>query len=120
MTKKKLSKIAWVYLLFAGLCEIAWAVGIKFSDGFTHFSWSVFTIAFMILSFFMLAKALEAIPIGTAYAIFTGTGAAGSAIIGIIALGESANWIKIGSLLILITGIVGVSILEKPENTEES
>lgn len=119
MSQLNTSKLHWIYLIIAGLCEVAWAVGIKFSDGFSHLYWSIFTIAFMILSFFMLAKALEGISMGTAYAIFTGTGAAGAAIIGILVLGESSNWMKIVSLIILITGVVGVSILEKPKEEEQ-
>ena len=119
MSQLQTSKLHWIYLIIAGLCEVAWAVGIKFSDGFSHLYWSLFTIVFMILSFFMLAKALEGISMGTAYAIFTGTGAAGAAIIGILLLGESSSLLKIISLLILITGVVGVSILERPKEVKE-
>ena len=119
MSQLNTSKLHWIYLIIAGLCEVAWAVGIKFSDGFSHLYWSLFTIVFMILSFFMLAKALEGISMGTAYAIFTGTGAAGAAIIGILLLGESSSLLKIISLLILITGVVGVSILERPKEVKE-
>lgn len=82
--------VAWIFLLLAGLSEIAWAVGIKLTHGFTHLGWSIFTIAFMIVSFILLAKALTKISLGTTYAIFTGIGTAGAALVGIFYLGESA------------------------------
>ncbi len=112
MTKKTTNKIAWLFLILAGLSEIAWAIGIKMTHGFTHLQWSIFTIAFMIVSFFLLAKALESIPMGTAYAIFTGTGTAGAALIGIFYLQESANALKIASLLVLLVGIIGLQMVD--------
>lgn len=114
------NRLAWIFLVFAGLSEIAWAIGIKMTHGFTHFEWSVFTIFFMIISFFLLAKALQSIPIGTAYAIFTGTGTAGAAIIGILYLQESANWMKLASLVVLLIGLIGLKMVDGSiEETEE-
>lgn len=119
MNKTNTNKLAWLFLILAGLSEIAWAIGIKMTDGFTHLEWSIFTVFFMIFSFFMLAKALESIPLGTAYAIFTGTGTAGAAIIGILYLKESANLLKLISLVVLLIGLVGLKIVDgKIEETE--
>ena len=69
--------MAWIWLLAAGLCEIAWAIGLKYADGFTRWRPTVWTIVLMILSFFLLAKAMRTLPVGTAYAVWTGIGAAG-------------------------------------------
>ena len=102
----------WIYLLLAGLTEIVWAIGLKYSDGFTHLPISIVTVTFMVLSFFLFAQALKKIPIGTAYAIFTGIGAAGTAIIGIVFLHESKSVIKIISLILLISGLIGLKMVE--------
>lgn len=116
--KRRISKNseAWIFLILAGLSEVAWAVGIKMTNGFTHLEWSIFTIAFMIASFILLARSLLEISLGTAYAIFTGTGTAGAAIIGIICLNESADPLKIISLIVLLVGIVGLKFVEDSEN----
>lgn len=111
--------MAWFYLILAGLSEIVWAYGLKMTHGFTHLSWSIITIIFMIVSFYLFAKAMKQIPIGTAYAVFTGIGAAGTAIIGIIFLNEDANILKVGSLLILIAGIIGLKLLGESNGAKE-
>lgn len=112
MEKKKQDTVAWIFLLLAGLSEVAWAVGIKLTHGFTQFGWSIFTIAFMVVSFILLAKALTKISLGTTYAIFTGIGTAGAALVGIFYLGESAAALKLISLGVLIVGIVGLRFVE--------
>lgn len=111
--------VAWIFLLLAGLSEIAWAVGIKLTHGFTHLGWSIFTIAFMIVSFILLAKALTKISLGTTYAIFTGIGTAGAALVGIFYLGESAAPLKLISLVIIIVGIVGLRFVEDTGQKKE-
>ncbi len=100
----------WIYLLLAGLSEIVWAYGLKLSDGFTRPLWSFITVGFMFVSFFLFAKAMKAISIGTAYAVFTGIGAAGTALTGILFLGEDVNVLKMISLLLLIGGITGLKL----------
>lgn len=105
--------MGWLYLILAGLSEVVWAYGIKMTNGFTDIKWSLFTIIFLTVSFYLFAKSMKWIPIGTAYAVFTGIGAAGTAIIGIIFLNESVNLLKILSLLVLISGIVGLKLIEK-------
>lgn len=104
--------MAWIYLLLAGLTEIVWAIGLKYSEGFTNLPVSIVTIIFMIISFFLFALALKEIPIGTAYAIFTGIGAAGTALIGMVFLQESTELIKLVSLALLIGGLIGLKLIE--------
>lgn len=102
--------MAWIYLILAGLSEIVWAFGLKESHGFTVLNWSLFTIFFLIVSFYLLACAIRQIPIGTAYAVFTGIGAAGTAVVGILLFDESAGFLKLLSLFILIGGILGLKL----------
>jgi len=109
----------WIYLLLAGLSEIVWAYGLKLSHGFSEPVWSVVTIFFMIVSFVLFAKAMKAIPIGTAYAVFTGLGAAGTALTGIFFLGEEVNGLKIISLVVLIAGIVGLKLIGESAKEKE-
>lgn len=111
--------MAWIFLILAGLSEIVWAYGLKMTNGFTDLQWSLITIAFMVVSFFLFAKSMKEIPIGTAYAVFTGIGAVGTAIIGITLLGEKISVMKIISLLILIGGIVGLKLVDRTNKEEE-
>lgn len=104
--------MAWFYLILAGLSEIVWAYGLKMTHGFTHLEWSLITIAFMIVSFLLFGISMKEIPVGTAYAVFTGIGAAGTAVVGIIILNEAANPLKIASLALIIGGIVGLKLLD--------
>lgn len=101
---------AWLFLFLAGLCEIGWLFSMKYSYGFTRLWPSVITIIVGTISFILLAQALKTIPAGTAYAMWTGIGAAGTAIIGILVLNESDNPIRIFSILLVISGIIGLKI----------
>lgn len=112
--------MAWLLLILAGLSEIVWAYGLKMTNGFTHLEWSAMTIAFMIVSFFLFGKAMKEIPIGTAYAVFTGIGAAGTAVVGIAFLNEGVNPMKIGSLVLIIGGIIGLKLLSGTPETKEA
>lgn len=116
MTKKNK---AWFYLLLAGASEIVWAYGLKASYGFSEFWWSITTVIFIFVSFYLFAHAMKEIPIGTAYAIFTGIGAAGSAIIGIVFLDEGAGFLKMASLTILILGIIGLKLVKEDKIVEQ-
>ena len=107
--------MSWIYLLIAGLLEIVWAIGLKYTNGFTRLWPSVATICAMIASFAFLAPALKSIPLGTAYAVWTGIGAAGTAIIGIAFLGESREFLRILCLALIITGVVGLKYVS-PES----
>src|SRR3954454_6051523 len=100
--------MAWFYLTVAGLLEVAWAVGLKSTDGWTKFWPSVATVVGMVASFYFLSKALQAIPVGTAYAVWTGIGAVGTAILGIALFKEPASAARIGCLLLIVAGIAGL------------
>lgn len=100
--------MSWLYLLLAGLLEIVWAVMLKYTEGFTRLTPSIITVTTMIVSFYFLANAAKELPIGTAYAIWAGIGAVGTALVGIFVLGEPANVMKIVSLLLVVAGIMGL------------
>lgn len=100
--------MAWFYLVLAGLSEVAWAVGLKKTEGFRNLPWSAYTITFMIVSFYLLALALRSLPVGTAYAVWTGIGALGVALIGILFLGESADLGRIASIGLIVAGVAGL------------
>jgi len=102
--------MAWIYLIMAGLMEIVWAIGLKKSEGFLKFWPSVWTISAMIVSFALLGMALRKLPVGTAYAIWTGIGAVGVAAYGIMFMDESRDWMRLLSILFIVTGIVGLKL----------
>jgi quaternary ammonium compound-resistance protein SugE len=101
---------AWVSLVVAGLLEVVWAIGLKSSDGFRRPMLSVFTVLMMIASFYFLAQALKSLPVGTAYAIWTGIGAVGTAIVGILVFGESRDVMRVASIVLIVAGIVGLKV----------
>jgi quaternary ammonium compound-resistance protein SugE len=101
---------AWFALLLAGILEILWALGLKFSDGFTRLWPSVGTLTAIVFSFVLMAESLKSIPFGTAYAVWAGIGAAGSATMGIIAFGESADAFRVACLIVIGAGIVGLKL----------
>jgi quaternary ammonium compound-resistance protein SugE len=103
--------MAWVYLFVAGLFEIGWAVGLKYTDGFTRLWPSVATVACMAFSFWLLALALRALPLGTAYAVWTGVGTVGTALLGIALFQESADFVRLASIGLIVTGIVGLRLV---------
>jgi quaternary ammonium compound-resistance protein SugE len=98
----------WFYLLIAGLLEIGWAIGLKYTEGFSKLWPSVATVCAMIASFGLLAAALKTIPVGTAYAVWTGIGAVGTAIIGMAFLGESREVLRILCIVLIVAGVVGL------------
>jgi quaternary ammonium compound-resistance protein SugE len=102
--------MAWVILFVAGLLEMVWALLLKQSDGFTR-PWPTFGfVVSLALSMFLLAQAVRTLPVGTAYAVWTGIGAAGTAIVGMIWLGESRDVLKLVSLVMLVGGIIGLRL----------
>lgn len=101
---------AWIMLGFAGLFEIVWAVGLKYADGFTKPVPSVITIAAMIVSMYLLAQAARVLPIGTAYAVWTGIGAVGAALLGMMLFSESASVMRLGSIALVVVGIAGLKL----------
>lgn len=102
--------MAWIHLIVAGLLEILWAFSLKYTDGFAKLWPSVFTVAGMIASFYFLAQALKVIPVGTGYAIWTGIGGAGTAVLGIILFSESAAWPRLACIVLIVAGIVGLKL----------
>jgi quaternary ammonium compound-resistance protein SugE len=100
--------MAWLYLILAGLLEVGWALGLKYTDGFTKLTPSVLTVIAMIGSFALLGQALRVLPIGTAYAIWTGIGAVGTAILGMILFNEPRDLARILCILLIVAGILGL------------
>lgn len=105
--------MAWFMLFIAGLLEIAWAVGLKYSEGFTRLWPSVLTVAGMIASFYCLSLAVKTIPLGTGYAIWTGIGAVGTTILGVILFKEPATVVRLVCVLLIVAGIVGLKLTAK-------
>lgn len=102
--------MAWILLAIAGVLEVGWAIGLKYTEGFTRLWPSVGTVAAMALSLFCLGLALKALPVGTAYAVWTGIGAVGTAILGIILFGESAAAARLICIGLIVAGIVGLKL----------
>ena len=102
--------MAWIQLFVAGILEIFWAISLKYTDGFSKLRPSVLTICGMIASFYCLAQALKTIPVGTGYAVWTGIGAAGTAILGIFLFGESAAPARLACIALIVAGIIGLKL----------
>lgn len=102
--------MAWIYLVIAGLFECGWAIGLKYTEGFSRFWPSAWTIAAMIVSFKLLSMAMRTIPVGTAYAVWTGIGAAGVALGGILLFGESKEFLRILCILLIVCGVAGLKV----------
>ena len=102
--------MAWVLLVVAGLLEVAWAIGLKYTEGFTRLWPSVGTVAAMTASFWLLATAMKTLPVGTAYGVWVGVGAVGTAMLGIALFSEPANAARVVSLVLIIAGIVGLKL----------
>lgn len=102
--------MAWFLLVLAGLFEIGWAIGLKYTEGFTRLWPTVGTVAAMVISLGLLGVAMKSLPVGTSYAIWVGVGAVGTAILGIVLLGESANIGRLVSLGLIVAGIIGLKL----------
>ena len=103
--------MAWVYLTVAGLFEIGWAIGLKYSHGFSRPVPSLLTVAAMVMSVWLLSIAMKSIPVGTAYAVWTGIGAVGVAILGMVLFGESREVARLVCLFLIIVGILGLKLV---------
>lgn len=101
---------AWFILIFAGLLEVCWAVGLKYTEGFTRLGPSVFTLATLAASMFLLAKAAQTLPIGTAYAVWVGIGAVGAGVLGIVLFKEPVTFARIVFMSLLIVSIIGLKM----------
>jgi quaternary ammonium compound-resistance protein SugE len=111
MTANLTPNLAWVLLMAAGLLEIVWAVSMKASHGFTKPLFTVVTLVAAALSFWLLGMALRQLPVGTAYAVWTGIGAVGAAILGIAFFGESLSVARVGCIALIVCGILGLKLL---------
>jgi quaternary ammonium compound-resistance protein SugE len=103
--------MAWIYLFFAGLFEIGWAIGLKYTEGFTRPIPTILTVTAMIVSLALLGLALKSLPVGTAYAVWTGIGAVGTAALGIYLFGEPATAARLASIGLIVAGIVGLKLV---------
>ena len=103
--------MAWIYLVAAGLFEVGWAIGLKYTEGFTRLLPSLWTGAAMAVSLLLLAQALKTLPVGTGYAVWTGIGSVGTAVLGIVLLGESREAIRLVCLALIVIGIVGLKLV---------
>jgi quaternary ammonium compound-resistance protein SugE len=102
--------MAWLYLLIAGLLEIGWAIGLKYADGFTKLWPSIFPVLTMMVSFYCLSLAVRTLPIGTGYAIWTGIGAVGTTILGIVLFAEPATLARLSCIALVLIGILGLKL----------
>ncbi|AOG04052.1 MAG: quaternary ammonium compound efflux SMR transporter SugE [Bosea sp. (in: a-proteobacteria)] len=103
--------MAWLYLFIAGLFEVGWAIGLKYTQGFTRLVPTVLTLASMAVSLGLLGLALKSLPVGTAYAVWTGIGTVGTAILGIVLLGEPATALRLACIGLIVAGIVGLKLV---------
>jgi quaternary ammonium compound-resistance protein SugE len=103
--------MAWLYLFVAGLFEIGWAIGLKYTQGFSRLMPTLFTLASMAISLGMLGLALKSLPLGTAYAVWTGIGTIGTALLGIVLLGEPADVLRLACIGLIVAGIVGLKLV---------
>ncbi|OZI44438.1 QacE family quaternary ammonium compound efflux SMR transporter [Bordetella genomosp. 5] len=102
--------MTWLILFLAGLFEVVWAIGLKYTHGFTRLVPSVITVAGMIVSFWLLSTAMKTLPLGTAYAVWVGIGTIGAFVAGIVLFGESASPLRIASVLLIVVGLIGLKL----------
>ena len=103
--------MAWLSLFIAGLFEVGWAIGLKYTDGFTRLWPTVWTVAAMIVSLALLGLSLRTLPVGTAYAVWVGIGAVGTAVLGIVLFGESREPLRLACLVLIVAGVVGLKLV---------
>jgi quaternary ammonium compound-resistance protein SugE len=102
--------MSWAILFLAGLFEVGWAIGLKYTEGFTQFWPSAWTILAMVVSVWLLAIAMKSLPVGTAYSVWVGVGAVGTVVLGIVLFGEPADVVRVVSVALIIAGIVGLKL----------
>jgi quaternary ammonium compound-resistance protein SugE len=102
--------LSWLILIVAGLFEVAWALGLKYTEGFTRPLWTIATLACMIISVWLLGVAMKTLPVGTAYAVWVGVGATGTVILGILLLDEPASVLRLASVGLIVAGIIGLKL----------
>ncbi|PVE26330.1 quaternary ammonium compound-resistance protein SugE [Microvirga sp. KLBC 81] len=102
--------MAWIYLTLAGLFEIGWAIGLKYTDGFSRLIPTILTAGSMVISVLLLGVALKTLPVGTGYAVWTGIGTVGTALLGIVLLGEPATALRLACIGLIVAGILGLKL----------
>jgi quaternary ammonium compound-resistance protein SugE len=102
--------MAWITLFIAGLCEVGWAIGLKYTQGFTRLWPTLGTVAAMAVSLWLLGVAMKSLPVGTAYSVWVGVGAVGTVILGIVLFGEPANPARLISVMLIVAGIIGLKL----------
>ncbi|MFS1515067.1 DMT family transporter [Bacillus sp. SCS-151] len=112
--------MAWLYLILGGISEVGWAFGLKFSEGFTNIPFVIPTVLLMIFSFWAFSKSLKYLPVSTAYAVFTGIGAFGTSIVGILFLNDAVSVLKIILLITLISCIIGLKLIPEQAKGESA
>lgn len=103
--------MAWIVLILAGVLEIGWAIGLKYTDGFTRLGPTVATVAAMVLSLGLLGLAVRSLPVGTAYAVWTGIGTVGTVLLGIWLFGESAQPLRLAFIAMIVAGVIGLKVV---------
>jgi len=102
--------MTWIILVLAGLFEVVWAIGLKYTHGFTRLVPSVVTLIGMLISFWLLSLAMKTLPLGTAYAVWVGIGALGAFVAGIVLFGETLSWMRVVSVLLIAAGLIGLKL----------
>ena len=105
--------MSWFYLSVAGLLEVVWAIGLKYTDGFTRTWPTIWTVAAMIISLWLLGVAMKSLPVGTAYAVWVGVGAVGTVILGIVLFGEAATIARLACIALIVAGIAGLKLVSE-------
>lgn len=104
------NQLAWILLVISGMLDVAWAVSMKYAQGYTRLGWSLVSLALLAAFIYLLGRCLEVLPVGTAYAVWTGIGAVGTTIIGILLFSEPVNAMRIGSIALVVLGIAGLKM----------
>jgi quaternary ammonium compound-resistance protein SugE len=102
--------LAWIALVAAGLLDVAWAIAMKYADGYTRLGWSLLSLVLLAAFVFLLGRALQALPVGTAYAVWNGIGAVGTVLMGIVLFGETLNPVRLGGIALVLIGIIALKL----------
>ncbi|MDE1996057.1 MAG: multidrug efflux SMR transporter [Rhizobiaceae bacterium] len=102
--------MAWAFLILSGLLDVAWAVSVKMADGYSRLTWSILSFALLAAFVYALGKALQVLPLGTAYAVWTGVGAVGSIVVGIVIFREPATFVRLFCIAVTLSGIIGLKL----------
>jgi quaternary ammonium compound-resistance protein SugE len=102
--------MAWLALLSAGVLDVLWAVAMKYADGYRRIGWSIVSLVLLTAFFFLLGRSLQLLPVGTAYAVWTGIGAVGTVLLGVVLFGESLDAVRLGCVALVVAGIVGLKL----------